>query len=50
MKLEIVFEPAQGAAHDACPACGVLIEKESPQGCAGCGLSFEPVTFQPGTG
>jgi hypothetical protein len=34
MKLEIVFEPAQGAAHDACPACGVLIEKESPQGCA----------------
>lgn len=43
MKLEVVFEPAQGAARDACPACGVLIQKES-DGCAKCGLSFEPAT------
>jgi catechol 2,3-dioxygenase-like lactoylglutathione lyase family enzyme len=43
MKLEVVFEPAQGAERDVCPACGVLIPKES-EGCTSCGLSFEPAT------
>ena len=43
MKVEVVFEPAQGAARDVCPACGEVVPKES-EGCTGCGLSFEPPT------
>jgi catechol 2,3-dioxygenase-like lactoylglutathione lyase family enzyme len=43
VKLEVVYEPAQGAARDVCPACGVLMQKES-QECMSCGLSLEPTT------
>jgi hypothetical protein len=41
VKLEVAYEPAQGAARDVCPACGVLLPKESRE-CRGCGLSLEP--------
>jgi glyoxylase I family protein len=43
MKLEVVCEPAQGAALDVCPACAEAVQQQSG-GCTGCGLSFEPAT------